>query len=64
MKIKSIVVEDEFGRYVDMDIDDFKNLKLSGFDPYPSDSSEGSAQDLRDDWPHASTKVLNVLGRA
>lgn len=53
VKIKSIVVEDEFGRYVDMSIDDFTKLKLSHFDPYPDDSSEGNAQDLRDDAPHA-----------
>ena len=53
IKIKSIVVEDEFGRYIDMSIDDFTKLKLSHFDPYPDDSSEGSAQDLRDDAPHA-----------
>lgn len=58
VKIKSIVVEDEFGRYIDMDVKDFKNLKLSNFDPYPDDSSEGSAQDLRDDAPHA----IPVLG--
>ena len=53
IKINNIVVEDEFGRYIDMSIDDFTKLKLSHFDPYPDDSSEGSAQDLRDDAPHA-----------
>ena len=53
VKIKSLVVEDEFWRYIDMSIDDFTKLKLSHFDPYPDDSSEGSAQDLRDDAPHA-----------
>jgi len=37
IKIKSIVVEDEFGRYIDMDIDDFKKLKISGFNPHGDD---------------------------
>ena len=37
IKIKSIVVEDEFGRYVDMDINDFKKLKISGFNPHGDD---------------------------
>ncbi len=52
LKIESIVIEDEFGRYIDMDIDDFKELKVSGFDPNPD--YDDSPTDLRDDWPHAS----------
>ena len=53
--IKTIVVEDEFGNYINMDVDDFKKLKISGFDPYSNGGSEGSAQDLRDDFPSAAT---------
>ena len=37
VKIKSVVLEDEFGRYIDMDIKDFKKLKVSGFDPHFDD---------------------------
>ena len=37
IKIKSIVVEDEFGRYIDMDVNDFKKLKISIFNPHGDD---------------------------
>ena len=48
LKIKSIVVEDEFGRYIDMDIEDFRKLKVSGFDPKPQD--DGDIADHNSAW--------------
>jgi len=58
IRIKSIVVTDELGRYVNIPIKNLKNLNnmsLSDFNPFPDagDGSKGSSQDLRDDFPSA-----------
>jgi len=58
IKIESIVVQDEFGEFLNMDVEDFTKIKASGFNPHPDyddDDEQQGPTDLRDDWPHAIT---------
>ncbi len=40
IKIKSIVVEDEYGRYLNMSVKDFQDLRLSSFNPDPEEDDD------------------------
>lgn len=62
VEIKGAVVVNEFGNYINMGIEDSEDLRLSDFNPFPDDDggSVGSAQDLRDDAPHATIERLEA----
>lgn len=64
LKIKSIVVEDEFGRYLDMDIEDFRKLKVSGFNPHPDHNDDGGETMATSGWGGSGPDCISVPGGA
>ena len=62
IKIKSIVVQDEFGAFLDMDIDDFTNLNASGFNPHPDHNDDGGETMATSAWGGAGPDCIPVPG--
>jgi len=59
VKIEAVVVRDELGRYLEVPIDKFKEIQLSGFQPYADFDDDGSTM-ATDSWggagPDCNTK--------
>jgi len=62
VKIKSIVVQDEFGEFVDMDIDDFTKVKVSGFNPHPDHDDDGGETMATSCWGGAGPDCISGQG--
>ena len=58
IQVKSIVVKDDLGRYREMDIDDFRKLKTSGFNPSPDYGDDGSSM-ATDSWGGAGPDCIS-----
>ena len=62
IKIKSIVVRDEFGKFMDMDIEDFTKLKVSGFNPHPDHDDDGGETMATSSWGGAGPDCIPMPG--
>ena len=62
VEIKSIVVQDEFGEFMDMDINDFTKLKISGFNPHPNHDDDGGETMATSCWGGAGPDCISGQG--
>ena len=62
VEIKSIVVQDEFGEFMDMDINDFTKLKISGFNPHPNHDDDGGETMATSCWGGAGPDCISMPG--